>query len=125
MSSIQFNRTDRLFANIARTASSVSLDQRNQLQRGVLVVIDMTVVPGGDTVTFTVEGKDPISGQYYTILVSAALDAQATTILRIYPALIAIANLTVNDVLPDTWRVTTTHSGGGSFEYSVAGSLVR
>jgi hypothetical protein len=125
MSSIQFNRTDAIFANVARTASSNSPDQRNQLQRGVIVTIDMTVVPGGDTVTFTAQGKDPVSGQYYTLLASAALVAQATTILRIYPGLVAIANLTVNDILPDTWRVITVHSGAGSFEYSVAASYVR
>jgi hypothetical protein len=125
MSSIQFNRTDRVLANIARTASLNAPDQRNQLQRGVIVVFDITAVPTVETVLLTIEGKDPISGQYYTILAGAAQVAVATLVMRVYPGLVAIANLTVNDILPDTWRPTVTHSAGGSFEYSVAASYVR
>ncbi len=125
MSSINFNRTEAVFANIARTATSNSLDQRNPLQRGAIVTVDMTAVPGIDTVTFAIEGKDPISGKYYTILTGAAIVGISTVIMRVYPALVAIANLTVNDVLPDTWRVVATHSAGTSFEYSVAASYVK
>ena len=72
MSSIQFNRTDRVLANVARTASLNAPDQRNQLQRGVIVVFDITAVPTVDTVLLTIEGKDPVSGQYYTILAGTA-----------------------------------------------------
>jgi len=125
MSSITFNRTDVVLPNTARIASLDAPDQRNKLQRGMILVFDITAVPGGDTVLLTIEGKDPISGEYYTILAGAAQVAQATLVMRVYPALVAIANLTANDILPDTWRPTVTHSGAGSFEYSVAASYVR
>ena len=125
MSSINLNRTEAVFASAVRAATGNSLDQRNPMQKGAVITIDMTAVPTVDTVTFTVEGKDPISGKYYTILTSAAIVAVSTVILRVYPALVAIANLTVNDVLPDTWRVVATHSAGTNFTYSVAASYVK
>ncbi len=125
MASINLNRTEAVFASAVRAATSNSLDQRNPIQKGAIITIDMTAVPTVDTVTFTVEGKDPISGKYYTILTSAAIVAVSTVVLRVYPALVAIANLTVNDVLPDTWRVVATHSAGTNFDYSVAASYVQ
>jgi hypothetical protein len=108
-----------------RAANAASEDLCNDYFRGVEVVIDMTVVPGVDTVTFTVEGKDPTSGKYFTLLASTALSAQATTVLKIYPGLTASANAVASDVLPRTWRVRATHSAGSNFTYSVGANYLK
>lgn len=78
---------------------------------GLHLVIDITVAGGTPTLTVTIQGKDTASGKYYTILQSAALAAVATTVLRVYPALTAAANLVANDILPRTWRVTALVGG--------------
>jgi len=107
------------FASAARTASSNSADIDVRPYLGCKVVIDMTVVPGVDTVTFTVKGKDKLSGKYFTLLASAAIVAVSTVVLSIYPGAPVTANVSVNDFLPDTIRVEAVHSAATSFTYSV------
>ena len=118
------NRSVTAFASAVRTASGNSGDLTNSGSRGVHVVIDMTAVPTVETVTFTVEGKDPVSGKYYTLLASSAIVAVSTVVLKVYPGLVVAANLAANDVLPSVYRVKTTHSASGNFTYSVATNLV-
>lgn len=82
----------------------VSADQQNLGRRGLKLVID---APGGTgTIQVTIQGKDLLSGKYYTILASAALAVGTTTVLTVYPGAPVAANLSANDVLPTTWRVS-------------------
>jgi hypothetical protein len=118
------NRPLTVLASTARTATNNSGDLVNRSARGLHLIIDMTVEPGVDTVTFTIEGKDPLSAKYYTILASAALTAVATTVLKVYPGLTAAANLVASDVLPKDWRVVATHSGATTTTYSVGAQLI-
>lgn len=118
------NRYIALLASAIRSASLNDQDRSNEQQRGVVLTIDMTAVPGVDTVTFTIEGKDPLSGKYYTILASTALVATGTVILKVYPGLVAAANAAVNDVLPRAWRLKIVHSAGTNFTYSVSAQLI-
>lgn len=101
-----------LIAHAAAAAGTSSADQANTSARGIKVVVDVTAITGTTpTLTVTLQGKDPISGKYYTLLASAALSAVGTTVLTVYPGLTAAANLTANDVLPATWRVITAIGG--------------
>ena len=88
------------------------------------MTIDITAIVSTPLVTVTIQGKDPISGKYYTILASAALAAAATTVLRVYPGLVAVANLTVNDVMPRHWRVSVTVGDADSATYSIGASMI-
>ncbi len=78
-----------------------------------------------DTVTFTVEGRDPVSKKWYTLLASAAISAQSTVSLTVYPGVTVAANAAASRPLPRAWRVKVTHSAGTSFTYSVGASLIR
>lgn len=93
------------------TGTTNSVDQTNS-RNGVKVVVDVTALTGtAPTLTVVVQGKDPASGKYFTILSSTALAAVATTVLTVHPALTAAANLVANDVMPRTFRVTATVAG--------------
>ena len=109
-----------VLASAARTATVSSADQNNVGYSGLHVVIDATVDPGTASVTFTVEGKDPVSGEYYTLLASAAVASVSTTVLRVFPGATAAANTVANDGIPSVWRVTATHADAESITYSVA-----
>lgn len=89
--------------------------------RGLHLIVNVTA-GSGFSLTFTLQGKDPITGVYYTILASAALVATGTTVLRVYPGLTAAANLTANDVLPDTWRVVV--AGTGTATFSITAQMI-
>ena len=106
------NRHIHALTLLNATATTNGSDCVNDEGMYAHVIIDITSITGtAPTATFTVQGKDPYSGKYYTILASTALNAIATTVLRIGPALTAAANLVVNDVLPRTFRVICTTGG--------------
>lgn len=107
-----------------RAASTNSADLVNYNARGVHLEFDITAVPGGDTVTLTIQGKSTLTGKYYTILAGAAQVAGATIIMRVYPGLVAAGNLAANDILPRIWRVSIAHSAGTNFTYSVVGNYI-
>lgn len=122
----QNSATGALLTLAAQGTGTVNgTDQSNPSQRGLHLVIDITAVGGTPTLTVTIEGKDPTSGKYYTILASAALSAVATTVLKVYPALAASANVAANDVLPSTWRVKAVVAGTTpSVTATIAASLI-
>lgn len=111
-------------ASATRTATVSSSDITNLGGRGVHVILDVTVDPSTASVVLTIEGKDPASGKYYTLLTSAAVNSVSTNIYKVYPGLTAASNLTVSDILPKTFRVTVTHADAESLTYSVGYSLV-
>lgn len=103
-------------ALITLTAQGVgavsSADQTNINARGVQVGVNITGLTGTTpTVTVKIEGKDEASGQYYTLLQSAALAATGFTLLTLYPGAPSTANVSSPQVLPATWRVTATVAG--------------
>jgi len=118
------NQDQTILASAVRAATNNSADFTNYNARGLHLVFDITAVPGVDTVTLTLQGKDALSGKYYTILAGSAQVGVATVVMRVYPGLTAAANLTANDILPRTWRVSVAHSGAGNFTYSVGASLI-
>lgn len=104
------NITALFLLNATTSANGPDLD--NMSGNSAHVVIDITSITGTTpTATFTVQGKDPTSGKYYTILASTALNAVATTVLRIGPSLTAAANLVANDIMPRCFRVICTTGG--------------
>lgn len=82
------------------------------------VVIDITAVTGGDTLTVVLQGKSA-SGDLYPILTSAALSATGVVVLRVGPGFVPAANLTVNDMVPSEMVVTCTVAGSGTIAYGV------
>ena len=118
-------RETTIFPSAIRAATVASADQVNEGgHRGVILFIDMTVVPGVDTVTFTIQGKSALSAEYYTILASAALVAAGNTVLRVFPLSTVTANLAANDQLAALWRVNAVHSAATNFTYSVNAILL-
>jgi hypothetical protein len=112
-------------ASAARVASVNSADLTNKSCSGADIIIDCTARAGASSVVFTVQGKCPVSNQYYPILVSAAIVAVGVTVLRIHPGHLAAANTVANASLPLTFRVSAAHANGDSISYSVGVNLVR
>jgi hypothetical protein len=100
------------------------VDQVNLGFRGLHLIVDATVIAGGETVTPKLQGFDSASGKYYDLLVGVAISATGTTVLKLYPSISAVANVAASDVLPAVWRVVLTHSASGSHTYTVGAVLV-
>lgn len=107
----------------ARTETTSSADLTNSWGKGICIVLDVTAVATSD-VKVKIEGKDPVSGKYYTILESASVTTITTNVYKVYPALTAATNLVANDIVPKTFRITVTPANANSTTYSVGYSLV-
>lgn len=110
-------------ASAAYTTTQTQADQTNYNHRGVVVVLNVTNA-GTGSVTLEIDGKDPVSGAYYALLTSAAVTTNSTNVYRVYPGLTAVANATVSDVLPRTWRVKVTAGNANPITYSVGCMLI-
>ncbi len=118
------NDTIILLPSAARTVTTTSADQKNHSYRGVLVTLDITAVPGVQTLTVDIEGLDAISGAIYPILTSAAFLAVGVFPLTVYPGVEVLANVQASAILPVNWRATVTHSAAGSFTYSLSAEYI-
>lgn len=120
------NTGNTLIASATFTATFTTADQTNHNGRGVELVVDVTAVSGTTpTLVVALRGKDPASGKYYTILASATINAISTTVLHVYPGLVAAANSVANAVLPLTWDVNATIGGTTpSFTMSIGASVI-
>lgn len=87
------------------------------------MVLDATV-PGTGSVTLTIQGKDQVSGEYYTLLAGAAVTTDSTNVYKVYPGLVVAANAAANDILTATFRILVTHNNANAMTYSVGASLV-
>lgn len=113
-----------IYPSAARTATPATVDQRNYGHRGIVVTLDITAVTSDPSLTLTIEGKDRLSGKYYTILSGSAETGTTTKTYTVYPGVTASANVAVSNVLPETWRVKVTHGDTDSATYSVGASLI-
>lgn len=116
------SRNIGVLPSAARTATNNSELLDSDGCKYLDLVIDITTFSAG-SLTVTVQGHDPISGKYYTVLASAALAAAATTVLRVGPALTAAANTVANFAMPKKFRVLLTHADATSITYSIGASL--
>lgn len=98
------NKTLLTLAAAAVSGNSATLD--NAFWNGLQLGVNITALTGTTpTLTVIIEGQDDASGQWYTLLSSAALAATGFTLLSLYPAVVAVANVSIPQVLPKTWRI--------------------
>lgn len=143
--------TEIFVTDLATTATNIaanitaftSTPNYNAVAVGAIIEIESEV--GGDTfvvvsssaviattdgnlaaneITFTLQGKDALSGEYYTILASAVVDSVETRVLRVHPSFTAASNTVAKDGLPETYRVIAAHADDSPVTYSVAINLL-
>lgn len=109
------------FPRAARSASLIGDD--NIASPGALSItamLDVSAVPGTDTVQLVVEGKDPALGKYYPVLSATARAAVGTDVLTIARGIATVANVSANAVVPSVYRVRVVHSAGSAFTYALS-----
>lgn len=73
------------------------------------IIVNVSARTGGSIVP-SIEGYDPASGTWYTILTGTSMSSVSQQVLLVGPNFAATANVSVNNMLPATWRVTLTSS---------------
>ena len=116
--------TPAYLASAARTTAQNGDQVETTGFAGLRAVIDITTFSGTGSLTVTVQGLDPVSGKFYTLLASAALAATGTTDLVVYPGCVAVANRVANVPLPRDVRVIVAVGDASSQTYSVGLQLL-
>lgn len=111
-----------LASAVQTTTPVVTADQTNLYYRGGHVIINVSAFTAG-TYTPTIQGKNPITGAYYDILVGPAIGSTGVTVLKVYPGIATLANGAASDTLPKVWRVSLAGAAGQSMTLSIAASL--
>lgn len=113
--------SNQFFQSQVRTATLVGDDNKKVAgNKGIHVYLNVTSVPGVDTVQLVIEAKDTLSGVYETILTMAARVATGLDAATVYPGVTETANVDISDPLPDTYRIRVVHSAATPFTYSVS-----
>lgn len=113
-----------VYASAARTATPTAVTVPTGRYNSLHLIIDCTASAATPSVVCTLDALDSISGKYYNLLTSAAITGSGTTVLKVGPGLPVSANVSANDVLPSTLRVTMTHADADSITYSVGATLM-
>jgi hypothetical protein len=108
---------------VAATTSQTSSDQTNSYGRGVIVYLNMVTV-GTGSVTLTIQGKDPVSGTYYTLLAGVAVTTNSFNVYTVYPGNTVTANVSASTALPKTWRVSVVANNANPVTYTVSESVI-
>lgn len=128
VTTVGYANTDiTVLASAARTASVNSEDFVNEDARGLHLYIYATALAATPSITVTIQGKDALTGTYYTLLAGTAITTAAPTavIMRVFPGATAAANTVANDCLPHTWRVSVVAGDADSITYSISGSVIK
>lgn len=77
---------------------------------------NITAVTAAQTVQLLVQNKDPVSGNYVTLVTGAAQGAIGTT--QLVPTILG------GQIISRKFRIQIVHSAGGNFTYSVGATLI-
>lgn len=117
-----------LLASAARTATTASATQTNVNARGVLLYVNVTAAPGSQNLSVAISGIDPVSGSAPGLGNFTAITATGAYTFFMYPGIVNTHPTGISDIqalpLPRTWAVIVTHSGAGSWTYSIGYSLI-
>lgn len=106
------------------TATQTGPDLDNFLgARGVKVWVVTTAI-GTGSITLAIQGKDPASKTYTTLLTGAAIITNTTNVYTLFPGATVTANVSANDCLTDIWRLLVTANNANAATYSVGWSTL-
>jgi hypothetical protein len=119
-----------LLSSAVRNTTTTSSEQTNARHRGLLIFWDVTAVTAGQTVQPQIQAKDPVSGQWVTVMQGNAQSGAGVQGFLLYPGhtttIAGFGNVTQasSASLPRTWRLRVAHSGGGNWTYSAGFCLL-
>lgn len=97
---------------ITGTTNFASADISNVYGPCLKAAVNITSLTGTTpTITVQIQGKDTISGLYFTVLSSAALSTTGLTVLTVCPGITVTANVSASDIVPGTVRANFVYGG--------------
>lgn len=83
------------------------------------VILDVTALAATPSIVLELIATDPVSGNEYTLLTSAAITTVSTNVIKIGKDTIDTANVSAQTFIPKDVIVRVTHGDADSITYSV------
>lgn len=117
-----------LLASAARTSTGTGTDQTNYNWSKLIVIVNVTARAAATTLTPSLQVKDSVSGNYFTIWTAAAAINTASGTFSYQFAIGGAAGShteSVNLALPQMWRLVCTPNDANSLTYSASAQTLR
>ena len=114
--------TQTPMASAAQTTTQTSADISTLGYRALSAILDVSNA-GTGSVTVTINGKDPASGNYYNLLTGAAVGTISTNPYFVGLGVVAVTNVAAAKPLPATIQIVVTANNANSMTYSVSATL--
>lgn len=95
-------------SQVVTSTITVAVNNAPPLTHGQIIVT-VSARTGG-SITPSIQGYDPASASWYTILTGTAMSAIGQQVLQVGPNFAATSNVSVNTILPAEWQVVLTSS---------------
>lgn len=109
----------------AGAGTTNSADQSGYNASRVSCVFRQSASGGTPSTTFAIQGKDSVSGQYYTILTSAAITGNSVNPIYVGAGLATTANVSAAVPISRFWRVTATVAGTSPVVTATVGCSIQ
>jgi len=123
------NKNVVLLASAARTAEAGATAQANVIGRSLILFVDVTVDAASGAITPTLQIKDHISGDWFTIWTAAApIAATGHFVYAFFPGCVTGADASFtesqNIPVPYHWKFVMTVADTDSLTYSVSAQVL-
>lgn len=105
-------------------ATTETYDVLTRGHRGIIVIYDVTAAAGAFSTTLQLLGLDTPTGVSWNLLQGSAITGTGASVYDVHPTITAIANVSAAALLPDTVRVSITHTDATSITRTIAAQLV-
>jgi hypothetical protein len=127
-----YNNTElTILASAARTATTASADFKNYNNKGIQVILNITVAAvGTGGLQVQIQGKDPVSGNYYNLVATpTAKTATGFYVYEVGPnsSTAGAGDITVRSaaIVPRTFRINVIAGDSTSYTYSIGAVLTN
>ena len=122
------NSSKTILSSVARTVTTNSATQSHEsdatlVARGLHLIIGVTAIVAAPSIVVHIQGLEINAVVFYDLLISNAITTVGTTVIKLYPGIQALPNVSANDILPDRWRVQVVHGNANSITYSIVAKL--
>ena len=124
-----FNGTYTWLPSAARTTTQTLPDQVGVFASGLEVLCNISAASGTGGLQVSIQGKDPVSGTYYTMGQTTANTSVSFVRALLFPVFQSQAatatKIFINDFLPYIWRIQVIANDTSSYTYSCDYTLYR
>ena len=123
---VETNVYEQLLTSSSRTATTNSSVKNNYFYKGAHFVINVTSITATPSVVPVIQARDDFAtSTYYEVLRGTAITTTGINVLKVFPGITPVPNLSANDILPVEYRLRMEHADADAITYTAYASLIK